>query len=99
MDRWRVKLPASVRPPFEVYVNGVAQAEGTDYEVRGRTLLFARPLAQEGKLGFWRWFMGAWGIGTYRANHTVDIRYQADGRTQVAHDLPVQAPDTGPETT
>ncbi|MGI8512363.1 MAG: hypothetical protein ACR2NH_07005 [Solirubrobacteraceae bacterium] len=86
-----------MRPPFEVYVNGVVQAKGTDYELRGRELLFAQPLAQEGKLGFWRWFMGAWGIGTYRANHTVDVRYQADGRTQVAHALPVLAPDGSAE--
>ena len=33
---------------------------------RGGVLVFDRPLDKEGKLGFWRWFLGAWGIGTYR---------------------------------
>ena len=29
MRYWRVKLPAGVRSPFEVYVNGVRQELGT----------------------------------------------------------------------
>jgi hypothetical protein len=70
MDRWRVKLPPGVRPPFQVYANGVPQREGADYEVGDGVLLFGRPLAQEGRLGAWRWFLGAWGIGTYRKNGT-----------------------------
>lgn len=95
MERWRVQLPPAVRPPFEVFVNGVPQREGSDYELTadGGTLLFARALAQEGRLGFWRWFLGAWGIGTYRRNDVVDVRYAtADGRTLVAHALPVTPP-------
>ena len=62
MERWRVQLPPNVRPPFEVFVNGVPQQEGTDFELAptGDTLLFRRELVQEGKLGFWRWFLGAW---------------------------------------
>jgi hypothetical protein len=93
MERWRVQLPQDVRPPFEVFVNGVPQQEGTDFETTpSGTLLFRRELAQEGKLGFWRWFLGAWGIGTYRRNDTVDVRYTLDGRSMVAHALPVQAP-------
>lgn len=92
MERWRVQLPADVRPPFEVYVNGVPQREGEDFEVADRALLFARPLAQEGRLGFWRWFWGAWGIGTYRKHHTVDVRYERDGRTLVAHALRADPP-------
>jgi hypothetical protein len=92
MERWSVHLPPGLEPPFEVYVNGVLQREGDDYAVEGERLLFARPLAQEGRLGFWRWFWGAWGIGTYRAHHTVDVRYQRDGRTLVAHALKVEPP-------
>ena len=38
-----------------MYVAGVQQMPGTDYEVIGRTLVFPRPIAQEGRLGFWRW--------------------------------------------
>jgi hypothetical protein len=91
MERSAVRLPPGVRPPFDVYVNGVPQVQGTDYEVRDQVLIFERQLAQEGKLGFWRWFMGAFGIGTYRKHHSVDVRYTlADGRPQVAENLPVE---------
>jgi hypothetical protein len=93
MERWRVQLPPEVRRPFEVFVNGVPQQEGADYETApGGVLLFRRELVQEGKLGFWRWFLGAWGIGTYRRNDTVDVRYTLDGRPMVAHALPVRPP-------
>lgn len=92
MERWRVQLPAGVRPPFEVFVNGVVQQEGVDYEVADGALLFERALAQEGRLGFWRWFWGAWGIGTYRKHDNVDVRYVRDGRTLVAHALRPEPP-------
>jgi hypothetical protein len=86
-----VHLPPGVSPPFTVYVNGVAQAEGADYAVRGRTLVFGRALVQEGRLGFWRWALGAIGIGTYRPDHSVDVRYELpDGRPMVADRLPVE---------
>ncbi len=92
-ERWRVQLPPGVRPPVEVFVNGVPQREGDDYALApdGRALLFARELVQEGRLGFWRWFLGAWGIGTYRRNDVVDVRYAHDGRTLVAHGLAVES--------
>ena len=93
-DRWRVALPPAVRPPLEVFVNGVPQHEGSDYELArdGDALLFGHELVQEGRLGFWRWFLGAWGIGTYRRNDVVDVRYSRDGRTLVAHGLEVEQP-------
>ena len=86
-----VRLPPGVRAPFEVYVNGVRQAEGADYRVERDTLRFDRELVQEGRLGFWRWAIGAIGIGTYRADHSVDVRYETpDGRPMVAERLPVE---------
>ena len=30
----RVRLPRGAEPPIRVYINGVEQREGTDYEVR-----------------------------------------------------------------
>jgi hypothetical protein len=96
MERWRVQLPADVEPPFEVYVNGVLQREGADYERRDDVLYFDRPLKQEGRLGFWRWFLGAWGVGTYRENHTVDVRYTRGGKQLVAHDLKAMPPEQPP---
>ena len=83
-------LPPHVSVPLEVYVNGVLQRRGTDFERRGSELLFARPLAHEGRLGFWRWFLGAWGIGTYRQNDSVDVRYEVSGRPQVAEGLDIE---------
>lgn len=93
MDQWRVQLPPGVRTPFEVFVNGVRQQPGEDYDVREGALVFSRELVQEGKLGFWRWFLGAWGIGTYRRNDVVDVRYELNGRPMVAHGLTVEPPD------
>jgi hypothetical protein len=97
MDRWRVRLPPGVKPPFEVYVNGVRQDEGADYEYRSGALLFDRPLAKEGRLGLWRWFLGAWGIGTYRQNDSVDVAYRLGGKPYVAHALDIEPPDGGRE--
>src|SRR5213080_3080367 len=81
---WRVKLPPGVRSPFEVYDNGVRQELGADYEVSGGELLFQRELVQQ-KLGFWAWFVGFWGIGTYKRNDEVDVSYETEGRPMVAH--------------
>lgn len=87
----RVRLPADVTRPFEVFVNGVPQAEGTDFEIEGRTLLFSRALRSEGKLGFWRWASIFVGIaGTYRQNDSVDVVYQRDGQRVVATNLPLE---------
>lgn len=88
---WRVKLPGEVHPPFEVYLNGVRQELGADYQVVSGELLFERELVQQ-KLGAWAWFMGFWGIGTYKRNDEVDIRYELEGRPMVAHALDVIPP-------
>ena len=92
MPHWKVRLPPQVREPYSVFVNGVRQREGVDYSVRGRVLLFDRPLAKERKLSPWRWFLGAWGIGTYRKNDQVDVTWQVGDRPRVAHALDIEAP-------
>jgi hypothetical protein len=93
-ERCLAKLPRSVRPPFRVFVNGVEQREGKDYTVRPEGLVFNRPLAQEGKLGFWRWLIMFLGIaGTYRKNETVDVQYKVNGRPTVATGLPLERLD------
>jgi hypothetical protein len=91
MKRWRVKLPPGVRHPFEVYVNGVRQELGTDYRVSSGELVFERELVRQ-KLGPGAWFMGIWGIGTYKRNDEVDVRYELDGRTMLAHGLEIIPP-------
>jgi len=92
MPRWRVHLPPDCEPPFEVYLNGVPQVDGTDFERAGRVLLFDRPLQKEGKLGLGRWLLGSFGIGTYRKNDVVDVRYEVGGRPRVAHALDIEPP-------
>jgi hypothetical protein len=87
----RVRLPADVTRPFEVYVNGVPQTEGIDFQVEGRTIVFDRELKTEGKLGFWRWTSIFVGIaGTYRQNDSVDVVYERAGRRVVATKLPIE---------
>ncbi len=90
----RVRLPADVVRPFEIFVNGVAQREGVDFRIDGRTLIFDRELRTEGKLGFWRWLSLWTGIaGTYRQNDSVDVAYQRNGKPVVATKLPLEPPD------
>jgi len=79
---------------FEVFVNGVLQQAGKDYRREGGELVFDRPLAREGKLGFWRWLSLFLGVaGTYRQNDSVDVVYQHDGRRIVATSLPLVVED------
>ena len=90
-SKTRVALPTQVGGRFAVYVNGVAQEEGRDFRVDGRSLVFERELRQEGRLGFWRWASIVFGIaGTYRQNDVVDVAYEAGGRRAVASGLPVE---------
>jgi hypothetical protein len=87
-----VPLPPGVRAPFDVYVNGVQQVEGADFDVVDDRLVFERELRKEGKLGFWRWFLGAWGVGTYRQNDSIDVRFERDGRPALVEGLDIEPP-------
>ena len=89
-----VRLPSDVVRPFEVFVNGVLQREGSDYVVRDGALFFDRPMKEEGKLGLLRWASIALGIaGSYGQNDSVDVAYERDGRKVVAAKLTVQPLD------
>lgn len=84
-SRTQIELPAQVSRPFEVFVNGIQQVEGTDFELVGTSLVFRRSLEREGSLGFWRWARMALGIaGTYRRNDVVDVVFTHAGRRTVA---------------
>jgi hypothetical protein len=92
--RTRVELPQGAGGRYEVYVNGVRQEPGTDFDQVGRTLIFTRELKQEGRLGFWRWTSIFFGVaGTYRQNDSVDLAYEVNGRKVVASKLPLLPPD------
>ena len=79
-----MELPPEVGNSFDVFVNGIAQQPGSDFDQVGRALVFRRELAGEGRLGFWRWLSLFLGVaGTYRTNDTVDVVYAVDGRRAV----------------
>jgi hypothetical protein len=95
-----VRLPSDVRSPFEVYVNGVRQVLGTDYQVRDGVLCFERRLAKDA-ISKKRWLIGAFGVGTYRQNDSVDVRYETDRGVRLAEGLPIEEPadrPVGPRT-
>jgi len=60
-----------------------------DRRVEGRALDFDRELKKD-KISGWRWLLGAWGVGTYRQNDSVDVRYAVDGRPHVAEGLEIE---------
>ena len=90
---WRVPLPRGAEPPYRVFVNGVPQREGADYELRGRELRFRKPLEKE-RIGLGRWtamFLGL--FGSYGRNDSVDVQYRLAGRETVATGLEILPPD------
>jgi hypothetical protein len=89
MARSRILLPPDVKKPFEVYLNGVRQQAGTDFQIDGTTLVFERELRKD-KISGWRWFLGAWGVGTYRQHDSVDVRYESGGQPRVAEGLEIE---------
>jgi hypothetical protein len=79
-ERTHVELPGYVQPPYEVFVNGVPQVAGEDYDVFGSTLVFDRWLAKERNLSSWRWMRMLLGIaGTYGKNDSVDVVHTLNG--------------------
>jgi hypothetical protein len=88
----RVRLPRGAEPPYRVFVNGVPQQEGKDYEVVGEELHFSARLQKE-KLGLGRWtaiFLGL--FGSYGQNDQVDVQYRLGGSTAHATGLDIEQP-------
>jgi hypothetical protein len=85
----RVRIPGGAQPPFAVFVNGVEQREGDDYEVRNGEVVFNRQIVKE-KVGTGRWLAMYLGLfGTYRKDETIDLQFARDGKTELISDLPV----------
>ena len=85
----RVRLPRGAQRPIRVYVNGVQQTEGSDFDLRGGGIVFARPIVKE-TVTPGRWMAMYLGLfGTYRKNETVDVEYTLDGRTQLVADAKI----------
>jgi hypothetical protein len=86
----RIKLPAGAEAPHVVFVNGVEQREGDDYEMRAGEIVFNRQIIKE-RVGAGRWLAMYLGLfGTYRKNETIDLQFQHGGKTELVSDLPVQ---------
>ena len=86
----RVKLPDRAGPPFTVFVNGVRQQEGTDYDLRGDAIVFTRPIVKEGKVSGVRWIAMLLGLfGTYRKHEVVDVEYHRGDRIELASDVEI----------
>ena len=85
----RVRLPKGASEPIVVYINGIAQTAGTDYDIQGNNIVFARQIIKEiiGKTQWLVMFIGV--IGSYRKNETVDVQYTLNGQTQLASDLKI----------
>lgn len=85
----RVRLPGAAERPVKVFVNGIEQSEGSDYSIRGREILFARPLVKE-RVGRARWLAMVLGLfGSYGAHDTVDVHFRLGGRMQAIADAEV----------
>ena len=86
----RVRLPRGAEPPIRVYVNGVEQTEGSDFQLRAGEIVFARPIVKEGKVSGFRWLAMLLGLfGTYRKHETVDVEYRLGGEVKLASDMEI----------
>jgi hypothetical protein len=86
----RIRLPRGADPPIRVYVNGVEQAEGPDFQLRPGEIVFARPIVKEGKVSGFRWLAMLLGLfGTYRKHETVDVEYRLGGEVKLASDVEI----------
>jgi hypothetical protein len=85
----RVRLPHGAEPPIRIYVNGVEQTEGVDYELGPGHVVFARPIVKE-TVTAGRWAAMYLGLfGTYRKNETVDVEYRRNGKVELAADVEI----------
>jgi hypothetical protein len=85
----RLKLPAGAEAPYTVFVNGVEQREGVDYNLRAGEIVFTREIVKE-KVGAGRWLAMYLGLfGTYRKNETIDLQFRRNGKLELLSDLPV----------
>lgn len=93
----RIPLPEGAEEPITVFINGVEQRRGPDYEIKDGVIVFPRPILRESNLGFSRWAALYLGIfGTYRIHESVDVHYVRDGQMEVAGDI---RPQRSEETT
>jgi hypothetical protein len=86
----RINLPAGAEAPYTVFVNGIEQSEGADYNVRAGEIVFTRQIVKE-KVGTGRWLAMYLGLfGTYRKDETVDLQFHREGKVELISDPPIK---------
>ena len=72
-----------------MYLNGVRQEPGADFQVMDSALVFPKALRKD-KVSGRRWLLGAWGVGTYRQDDSIDVSWtKSDGQPAVAQRLEI----------
>ena len=78
-----VRVPPGTESVVGVFVNGVHQREGQDYEVTADGIHFLVPLEAHRRVTGLRRALLAVGIGVYDRGDTVDLHIRRAGRTEV----------------
>ncbi len=85
----RVRLPRGAEPPFTVFINGIEQTPGSDYDVEADEIVFRRPIVKE-QMNTGRWLAMYLGLfGTYRKDEKVDLQFSRGGKVELISDLPI----------
>jgi hypothetical protein len=91
MNGSRVRVPDGMSRPFQVYVNGVEQTEGTDFAVAGAWIVFANALIAPRDESARTVFRGFF-FGRYKPEHVVDVACEVGGHAHVFARLAVEPP-------
>jgi hypothetical protein len=89
MDGSRVILPPEAVAPLQVFVNGVEQVEGADFEMSAGELRFARELMPP-RPDTTRSVVRGFFFGRYAPEDVVDVSWHAGGRAHVRSGLRIE---------
>ena len=77
-----------------MFINGVEQKLGLDYELEPGLVVFTEPINKEGEIrGIRRLTLLLGVIGVYRKHEVVDVEYTLGGATKFASDLEILPDD------
>jgi hypothetical protein len=86
----RARLPTGAREPIRVFINGVEQKRGVDYELEPGGIRFTEPISKEGEIrGLRRLTLLLGLVGVYRKHEVVDVEYTLGAETKFASDLEI----------
>ena len=79
MARSSVRLPPMSASPSRSTSTASARSAAPTTRSPARRSSSSSELRKD-KISGWRWFLGAWGVGTYRQHDSVDVRYESAGQ-------------------